>query len=109
MGCSCFDDDGTGLQIQAGVHTRTIQELRVSTNLLQLLHDFVEGGLQLLGHRPLHGCQLHQRAIFLQPTHLLQSAATGRAALALLSCHMHTFGNLGAALLCMSLPVFVCT
>jgi len=33
--------------------------------LLQLLHDLLEGGLQLLGHSPLHGCQLAQRVVFL--------------------------------------------
>lgn len=34
-------------------------------DLLQPLHDFLEGGLQLLGDCPLHGCQLHQCAVFL--------------------------------------------
>ena len=33
--------------------------------LLKPLHDFLEGGLQLLGHCPFHGCQLGQRAVLL--------------------------------------------
>ena len=36
-----------------------------SIYLLQLLHDLLEGGLQLLGHSPLHCCQLAQRVVFL--------------------------------------------
>ena len=33
--------------------------------LLQLLHDLLEGRLQLLGHSPLHCRQLAQRVVFL--------------------------------------------
>lgn len=34
---------------------------------LELLHDLLEGGLQLLGHCALHGRQLGQGAVLLQP------------------------------------------
>ena len=37
----------------------------MSNYLLQLLHDLLEGGLQLLGHRPLHGRQLAQSIVLL--------------------------------------------
>ena len=40
-------------------------EQGMSNHLLQLLHDFLEGGLQLLGHRPLHGRQLAQGVVLL--------------------------------------------
>lgn len=40
-------------------------------DLLEALHDLLEGGLQLLGDCPFHGCQLGEGAVLLHaPTHL---------------------------------------
>lgn len=53
--------------------------------LLELLYDFLKGGLQLLRHRPLHGCQLGKGTILLHAwqhsvTHYNQPAR-----------HVHTY------------------
>ena len=46
---------------------------QVTDYLLELLYDFLKGGLQLLRHSPFHGCQLGKGTILL---HTWQQSVT---------------------------------
>lgn len=57
-----------------------------SKYLLQLLHDLLEGRLQLLGHSPLHCRQLAQRVVFLH-THIHTASLYSRLNVPLAAMH----------------------
>ena len=56
--------------------------------LLQLLHDLLEGRLQLLGHSPLHCRQLAQRVVFLHTGLGFNLATWGQHAICCDACNL---------------------